>query len=73
MSGRNLLLACAECGAYLSAEPLVDRDGSRLFGCCACGYATVEFSFPSEVAVRSSLDGVTGTAVLEAVVSFSSC
>ena len=50
----RLLLKCAECGAYLPAEPIADRDSSRLFGCCSCGYATVEFSFSSEIVGPSS-------------------
>ena len=69
----RLLLKCAECGAYLPAEPLADHYGERLFACCACGYATVEFSFPSEIAVASPprFDSVTGAAVWATVVPFS--
>ena len=67
------LLRCAECGAYLPAEPLADRDGSRLFGCCACGYATVELSFPEiAVAFPPGFDGTTdATGLGRPAVSFS--
>jgi hypothetical protein len=68
----RLLLACAECGAFLPADPIADRDGTRLFGCCSCGYATVELSFPSEIAVAPpSPDSITGAAVWATVAPLS--
>ena len=65
-------LTCENCGAEIPAEHLADADGERLFGCCACGLATVEFSFPSEIAT-SPPGGVNwrGISLGENVVSFS--
>lgn len=38
-------LVCENCGADIPADYIADSDGARLFGCCACGIAKVEYDF----------------------------
>lgn len=48
-------LTCSNCGAAIPAELLADDHGERLFGCCSCGMATVEYEFANSLVGPSSL------------------
>lgn len=39
-------ITCPNCFAVIRARRLADADGVCLLGCCDCGVATVEHSFP---------------------------
>jgi hypothetical protein len=69
----TLIVVCSECAATVPADYIADDDGARLFACCACGYTTVELSFPSEIAVAfpPGLDSVTGAIVRATVAPLS--
>ena len=58
------VLACDNCHVAIPAEHLADADGERLFGCCSCGVAKVEYDFGCDFVGQrsSSLADVTDTA-----------